>query len=121
MSQPTPIKLFSPIASRDGQVTKDSRLVNGFVEKSQEGDEVWVYRRPGLHTLSTVAVGAGQGVFNWKNNIYSGFGGHLYKDGVDKGAVDATGIYTFTSCLGDTPKLFLKNTVAAYVYDDGGG
>jgi len=60
-------------------------------------------------------------VFNWRGNIYSIFGGQLYKDGVAKGAVDTTSPYTFSSILGSTPQLFLKNLSAAYYYDDGGG
>lgn len=115
--------IFAPLSNRDASILKDSRLYNGYAEKGQgaEGQEVWVYKRPGLLALSTVVSGPGLGVFNWKNDIYSIFNGHLYKNGVDKGAVDATGSYTFTSCLGATPKLFLKNKIAAYNYDDAGG
>lgn len=115
--------LFAPMANRDNTVLKDSRLYNGLAEKGQgeSGEEVWVYKRPGLLPLSTVAVGTGLGVFNWNNNIYSIFNGQLYKDGVAKGAVDTTSSYTFTSCLGATPKLFLKNKAAAYNYDDTNG
>lgn len=115
--------LFAPMANRDNTVLKDSRLYNGLAEKGQgeSGEEVWVYKRPGLLALSTVAVGTGLGVFNWNNNIYSIFNGQLYKDGVAKGAVDTTSSYTFTSCLGTTPKLFLKNKAAAYNYDDTNG
>lgn len=120
-ASPTRITLFAPLANRDASILKDSRLINGYAEKGQEEGEVWVYKRPGLSLLSTVGSGAGQGVFNWKGNIYSVFGGVLYKDGVSKGSVDATGMYTFTSCLGAVPKLFLKNTIAAYNYDDVNG
>lgn len=117
------LPLFSPLANRDEHITKDSRLYNGMAEKGQgeTGEEVWVYKRPGVKFHSLVAAGAGLGVFNWQNNIYSVFNGRLYKDGVDKGAVDTTNSYTFTSCLGATPKLFLKNKVAAYNYDDTNG
>jgi hypothetical protein len=80
-----------------------------------------VYKRPGLLALSTVAAGTGLGVFNWNNDIYSIFNGQLYKDGMAKGAVDTTSSYTFTSCLGATPKLFLKNLTNAYNYDDTNG
>lgn len=123
MSDPSPIKLFSPISSRDGDLLKDSRLYNGFAEKAQMGgDEVWVYKRPGLFPLATWASGqAGRGVFNWKEDIYAVFGGTLYKNAVAKGSVDPNGVYTFTACLGAVPQLFLKNTAFAYVYDDGGG
>jgi len=117
------LPIFSPISNRDQSILKDSRLYNGFAEKGQgeSKEEVWVYKRPGLKYSSTVAAGTGLGVFNWKGDIYSVFNGHLYKNGVDKGAVDTTSSYTFTSCLGATPKLFLKNKAKAYNYDDGAG
>lgn len=117
------LPLFAPLSNRDASILKDSRLYNGFAEKGQgeTGQEVWVYKRPGLASLGVVAVGTGLGVFNWNNNLYSIFNGHLYKDGVDKGAIDTTSSYTFTSCLGATPKLFLKNKAVAYNYDDTNG
>lgn len=117
------LPLFAPISNRDASILKDSRLYNGFAEKKQgeTGDEVWVYKRPGLKALVVWAVGAGLGAFNWRNNIYAIFNGQLYKDTIAKGAVDATSSYTFTSCLGATPKLFLKNKTAAYNYDDVNG
>lgn len=117
--QPIPIPLFAPLSNRDATVLKDSRLINGFAEKGQgQGqNEVWVYKRPGLKKLSTVGTGAGLGVFNWNNDIYSIFGGTVYKNGVSVGTVDTSSSYTFTSCLGATPKLFLKNKTHAYNYD----
>lgn len=121
---PLTIPLYGPFADRDGQILKDSRLINGMIEHEQGSEAIWVYKRPGL-SLSTANFSAGastgRGVFNWRGNIYSVFGDTLYKDGVSKGTVDANGIYHFTSCLGATPKLFLKNETNAYVYDDGGG
>lgn len=122
-AQPIAVPLYSPLSNRDASILKDSRLINGFVEKEQGegGQEIWIFKRPGLLPLSTVAVAAGLGVFNWKNDIYSIFGNTLYKNGVPKGTVDSTSSYTFTSCLGATPKLFLKNKAAAYNYDDSNG
>jgi len=121
--RPVILPLFAPIANRDASIHKDSRLINGLAEKGQGegGDEVWVYKRPGFAVSSSVGSGAGLGVFNWNNDIYSIFGTTLYKNGVSKGTVDATSSYTFTSCLGATPKLFLKNKAAAYNYDDVNG
>jgi hypothetical protein len=125
---PVPLRLYSPIESRDANLLKDSRLINGIVEKELDRDEgekmdtMWVSKRPGLINYSTVASpSTGRGVFNWKNNIYSVFGSTLYKDGVSKGTVNVNGLYTFTSTLGATPKLFLKNIASAYLYDDAGG
>lgn len=121
--QPIPIPLFSPIANRDATLTKDSRLINGFVEKGQgdEGRDTWVYKRPGLKVYSTYGAGAGRGIFNWNGDIYAVFGTTLYKNGSSIGTVDGTSSYTFTSCLGATPKLTLKNKAAAYNYSTGTG
>lgn len=119
-----PIPLYSPLGTRDSTINQDSRLVNGYAEQDMDGQrgEVWVYKRPGLLLSSTVAAGqTGRGVYNWNGDIFSVFGNTLYKNGVAKGTVDATSSYRFTSCLGATPRLFLKNRSAAYYYDDGGG
>lgn len=121
--QSVAIPLFAPLANRDASILKDSRLINGFAEKGQgeDGKEVWVYKRAGLHKLATYGPGAGLGIFNWQGDIYAVFGTLLYKNGVSLGTVDASSSYTFTSCLGATPKLFLKNKTHAYNYDSGAG
>ena len=119
-----PVPLYTPFDIRSLDAIRDSRLYNGYVEQIPGGEkgEVWVYKRPGLRFLSTVAANqTGRGVFNWKGDIYSIFGDTLYKNGVSKGTVDTTSSYTFTSQLGATPKLFLKNKAAAYNYDDSNG
>ena len=124
MSQDTPkrIPLVVVTSNRDSSTEKDARLLNGYVEKAQDG-KVHVYKRPGYVAYSSVAAGTGRGIFYWQGAIYSVFGGTLYKGTVSKGAVDATAgsFYSFTSCLGSTPKLFLHNGIEAYYYDDTGG
>jgi hypothetical protein len=106
--------------NRSTTPTKDARLQNGFIEKSQLG-EYWVYKRPGLEVYSTLA-GAGQGVYNWNNLIYSVFGNTFYETLTSKGAVDGTGfVYTFSSTLGSTPRLFFQNGVKGYTYTVSGG
>lgn len=117
------VPLYQPLNTRDSTVAKDSRLINGFVEKDQgaEGTELWVYKRPGYVERGRFGTGTGLGVFNWQGEIYSIFGTTLYKSGVSVGTVDGSGPYRFTSTLGATPQLFLKNYTHAYVYDSGGG
>ncbi len=117
----TPI--YAPLGLRDSTIDKDSRLYNGFAEKWQEEGEIYVYKRPGMSFNSQPSGGAatGRGVFNWKGNIYAVFNGTLYKDGANVGAVSNVGLYTFSSCLGATPRLFFHNTINAYTYDSGAG
>ena len=125
MSQQKRLPLFSDVTTRDTSLDKDARLINGFVErkKGQEESVFHVFKRPCLLANVTVAAGtAGMGVYNWLNDIYSIFGGNLYKNSVLVGAVDSTnGVYTFSQCLGATPKLFFHNGVEAYTYDSGAG
>jgi hypothetical protein len=98
----------------------DSRLINGYVEAKDSGD-IHCYKRPG-YSISVEGTGAaaGNGLFQWQDNIYSVFGTSFRKDGTVVGAVD-NDMYSFSSCLGATPKLFFQNSAEAYVYDSGGG
>jgi len=113
--------------NRGASTAYDAKLVNAYMErhKGKEGEEYWIYERPGLLADSQPAGGAavGRGLFNWRGNIYSIFGNTLYKDGIAvSGTVDTTaGVYRFDSCLGATPKLQLGNGVKAYNYDTAGG
>lgn len=106
--------------NRDDSTAKDAKLVNAFAEKQPDGS-VKLFKRPGLSQVYNIG-GAGLGTYNWLGNIYSVFGTALYKNTVSVGTVDATGgIYHWTQCLGDTPKLVLGNGVKAYTYDDSNG
>jgi hypothetical protein len=103
-------------ANRDDSTSKDARLVNAYVEKQKDGT-YQVFKRPGLLEYDDIG-GNGYGVFNWLGNIYSVFGGNLYKDGVSVGAVNsAGGVYRFDQTLGGTPRMVLGNGIAAYTYD----
>lgn len=100
----------------------DSRLINAFVEKGPRGEgDLYVVTRPGLGLYASLGVSAGKGIYNWRGNIYSIFGNVFYKDGVSKGNVDTTAVYTFDQVLGETPKLFFHNGVKGYTYDDTNG
>lgn len=110
--------------NRANSTDKDSRLVNGYIEKQKDGD-YYIYRRPGLLRSSQPSGGAaaGRGVFYWRGSVYSIFAATLYKDGVAvSGSVDTTnGVYRFDQCLGATPKMQLGNGVLAYNYDTTNG
>lgn len=108
-----------------GQNTSfDSKLVNAFVEKSDEG-EYFIYERPGMDEESRPPAGnaVGRGLFEWRGDIYSVFGNTLYRNGVAAaGTVDTTnGNYRFDSVLGATPRMVLGNGVEGYYYDTAGG
>ena len=121
---PKRLPLVVEPSNRGASDKYDARLVNAYMEKTQQG-ETWIYERPGLLEDSQPSGGAatGRGIFNWLGNIYSIFGNTVYKNGVAvAGTVDTTnGVYRFDACLGATPKLQLGNGVFAYNYDDGGG
>lgn len=108
--------------NRDGTVGKDARLVNGFIE-SVDKEHIEVYKRPGMALFSQATAAAGCGVYSWEGALYTIWGNTLYKDNVAvSGTVNTTGgVYTFSSCLGATPKLFLHNGAAAYTYSVSGG
>ena len=107
---------------------KDSKLVNGYMEKMPDGT-YWIYKRMGLSQYSQPPGGAavGRGVFNWLGDIYSIFGNTLYKNGVAvSGTLDTTnGVYKFSSCLDlytpNVKKMQLGNGVKAYNYDAANG
>ena len=112
------IPLVVTTDNRDETTSFDARLINAYVEKTAMG-ELWAVKRPGLTSYSTGSAAAGAGIYNWKGNIYSIRGNTLYKDNVPvSGTVDTTGgVYTFSACLGGTPRLFFQNGVSGYVYD----
>lgn len=119
-TQPSPIKLYAPQGNRDGSVLKDSRLYNGFAEKAPDSDDVWVYKRPGLLLYANWTAGVageGQGVTNWLGAVYAVIGGNLWEGGNLIGAISGAGMFTFSACLGATPKLSLKSATTLWNYD----
>ena len=124
LDQPKRIPLIVVPGNRDTSTSKDARLVNGYIDYNSVTGEYFINKRPGMsqHSQPPGTAAAGQGVFLWRGDVYSVFGGHLYKGTTDKGAVDATGgVYRFSATLGATPRLVLGNGVKAYTYEDGGG
>lgn len=121
-TQPQRLPLAVSPQNRDETTSKDAKLLNGFIEQVSE-NEIWVYKRPGLSTYSTASAANGYGLYNWQGDIFTIWGNTLYKNNVAvTGTVDTTnGVYTFSQCLGATPKLFFQNGVKAYTYDTAGG
>jgi hypothetical protein len=119
---PKRIPLVVTAANRGESTSTDARVMNAYVEKAPDGG-LWVVKRPGLSVTTAFGASAGSGIYNWLGDIYEVFGATLYKNAVAvAGTVNtAGGVYTFTSCLGATPKLFLQNGLAGYTYDAVGG
>jgi hypothetical protein len=65
---PQTFSLCHPIASRDGTLSKDSRMVNCFIEQTQNG--MALVKRPGTSTVATPG-GTAQGTFNCNGRSYS--------------------------------------------------
>ena len=105
--------------NRDDSTAKDAKLVNGFMEKKQDGTYE-LYSRPGYIAYTQPSGGAatGRGTYNWMNDVYSIFGSTLYKNTTSIGTVGTSGgVYRFTSSSGATPRLVLGDGVDAYTYD----
>lgn len=109
------LPLLGVLNNRDETAEKDSKLINAYLDKGQDG-ELYIAKRPGVNPAVTLA-GAGRGCYTWRGEIYSVFGTTLYEGTTALGTVDGTGgKYTFSSTLGQVPKLFLNNGVAQYYY-----
>lgn len=117
---PPRLPLVNSLGNRGTLSREDARLVNAIAEKGKDG-KIRVVKRPGT-AVDTTLSGVGRGLFNWLGDIYAVFGTTLYKNGASLGTVDGTGVtYTFSSCLGATPTLFLQNGVKAYYYNTTAG
>lgn len=118
--------------NREESTDKDAKLINGYMERSPEGEEYWVYKRPGLAAAvsgSAVVSGIGRGIYNWQGYVFTVFGGNLYYYAsfpataapTLAGAVNDDGTYKFSSTPGSVPKLQLSNGRYMYNYDFTGG
>lgn len=118
MVLPPRLPLVVTTANRGRSFTKDSRLVNCFLETNKQG-ELWVYKRPGTVTGVTLS-GTGRGLNYWRGNVYSIFGNSLFRDGVVVGTLlDTTGgTYRFSAILGATPKMVFGNGKKTYTYGE---
>lgn len=120
-TKPTPVQLYAPLCNRNAGLLRDARIYNGYVEK--EGDDLWTYKRPGFQLYATVGApgDVGQGVFNWLGDVYSIFADKLYKNGVLLGSVTGSGLFSFSSTRGGTPRLTMKTTTTLWSYDSSNG
>ncbi|CAB4120874.1 Bacteriophage P22, Gp10, DNA-stabilising [uncultured Caudovirales phage] len=119
-TRPPLLPLFD---SRNDTGKLDSKLVNGFLEKGQDGN-IWANKRPGLTTTQNIAVaGNGTGCYFWARMgaLYSVVGGNLYKEAILVGAVPALGGFvTFGETLGTPAYLFIKGATGAYTVTSAG-
>ena len=119
---PPRLPLVVTMENRDGTFTKDSRLVNCYVE-TNTAKELWIRKRPGLTVAVTTVASSGHGVFNWLGDVYAIFNGTLFRNGVSVGSGlnQANGVYTFNQILGATPKMLFGNGLKTYAYTVAGG
>lgn len=122
MTLPPRLPLVVTTGNRGRTFTKDSRLVNCYLETDKQG-ELWVYKRPGTLEFESQGASIARGIYHWRGDVYSIFAGTLYRNGVSVGTglSQLNGVYRFSSILGGTPKLVLGNGLKTYAYSVAGG
>jgi len=117
--------LLPSFDSRSGSTTVDAKLVNGFMEKDQQG-EWWVNKRPGLVIAGEdAAAGSASclGIYYWErfSNFYlitaTGLLREDFTTTVGTVISSPSFVYDFNELITDT--LFLKNRTKAYKYVGG--
>jgi len=120
-SKPVRLPLILSPENRGSTTNTDAKLVNCYAELNKETG-VCLYRRPGMAEWGnpSATTGAGMGVYWWNGAVYSIFAGTLYKNltSVATGLDMTGGVYSFSSLMGDSPKLVMQNGAQAYAYDD---
>lgn len=71
------IGFVCPLGTRDGTLTKDSKMVNCFVEKTRNGYAV--VKRPGTALVQQNPAGVGQGQFRCNGNPYAIINNVIYQ------------------------------------------
>ena len=103
------------IGSRDGTLTKDSKVGNAIIEIEKK-ESTSIVKRPGLKTYSTPPTpGVGLGIFAAGSHLLSIVGTTFYDNNVSKGTVDGTDSYDFVFSV-DQTQVFFKNKNHGYVY-----
>jgi hypothetical protein len=103
------------IGSRDGTLTKDSKVGNAIIEIEKK-ESTSIVKRPGLKTYSTPPTsGVGLGIFAAGTHLLSIVGTTLYDNNVSKGTVDGSDEYDFIYSV-DQTQVFFKNENHGYVY-----
>ena len=112
------IPLTEAVATRDGTTTKDSKIVNGFLDVRNKKPAVT--KRFGLTTYASLPVGEGQGMFYLSGTVYAIIADKLYS---------STGTnypYTQPSILGEVyqvlsdiygTSVFFKSSKAGYTFN----
>jgi len=59
------LPLAAPLGSRNGTITKDALITNGFVEASPDGKGGRIYKRPGMTQLFNLGLGGGKGMTSY--------------------------------------------------------
>lgn len=121
---PPRLPLVVLTGNRGDDFHKDARLVNCYIETNQQ-EELWVIKRGGILEADAVSTDgeAGQGIFFWRGDTYSIFGGTFFRNGTSvlSGLDETNGVYRFDSNLGATPQLIFGNGVKTYAYTVAGG
>lgn len=113
------LPLAHTIGTRDGSLTKDSKLVNCLVEL--EGESATVLKRPGLSLVQQNPAGTAQGQLLCKGVPYSIVGDKLYETGgttvFSIPSVTVTG--QLYNCLSDVPTglSLLKSASGLWKFD----
>jgi len=62
------IPLATDLTTRDGTLTKDAKLVNGFVES--DGQSSAVFKRPAVNSNLVTVSGKAQGMISFNSLVY---------------------------------------------------
>lgn len=73
---PSLLSLVHQLTTRDGLLTKDSRMVNCYPEQTENGPAA--VKRPGLTLQGVLGAGIGQGIFNFGTGGLAFIGGTPY-------------------------------------------
>lgn len=89
------VPLVNMITTRDGSLSKDSRLVNTFIESIKEpfseAKKSHIIKRPGLTEQDTTAAGVARGCWFYNNAIWAAVGTKLYKNGAEVAGITFNG------------------------------
>jgi hypothetical protein len=108
-------------------LTKDARIINGYVEKDPTDEKLWVYKRPGISTTPIAIEAAGTGIgsqgcyispIGWLIHINAGVCYYsTYSGTVDSGSPYSftPGAQNFTGYAGDVTSVVFHNASAGYV------
>ena len=123
---PVRLPLVGVLNQRSDSGGIDSRLINGYVEKGQDG-EIRVTKRPGLSVAYT-STGVGYGCAFLNNTLYYVFGTALIGTPIGGSPIGIATVmagykYTFREVsLGLSARgVLLTNGIVAYVIEPGGG